>query len=404
MTETIEQAYARILKGNRDRQKKFYDLNKAKITQKKKDDRAELKELRAKYAAAPAAAVAAAAPCNECAAAAAPARRGKKGAKATPSPKQVAEKYDLPSILERVKQLVNDGKMDRGYLSTTKTLFSITGCDTLTKCLLQFNAIEDKIKNGTKKNGEPYALNSKKSFAQCIVKLITILDIPVSEALKQKYVVLMQQYCGKSNEQSEARKSDPEHAVMPYSEYMGKIKQLFKAGSKEYLIASLYNEVTCRDNYGGIQIVNGMNDIDKSTKQNYIVVPTINKQLCTVVIQSYKTEKRYGTINEKVSSGLSKQIRQYMDTHNLTDGDALFSNNKLSTFICDMNKKVGVTTGGSNFMRHSKITEMLDKQVLSEKSRLELALKMRHSPVSQLKYVRQVKWDGYDFNKHNSDE
>ena len=404
MTETIEQAYARILKGNRDRQKKFYDLNKAKITQKKKDDRAELKELRAKFASAPAAAVAAAAPCNECAAAAAPARRGKKGAKATPAPKQVAEKYDLPSILERVKQLVDDGKMDRGYLSTTKTLFSITGCDTLTKCLLQFNAIEDKIKNGTKKNGEPYALNSKKSFAQCIVKLITILDIPVSEALKQKYVVLMQQYCGKSNEQSEARKSDPEHAVMPYSEYMGKIKQLFKAGSKEYLIASLYNEVTCRDNYGGIQIVNGMNDIDKSTKQNYIVVPTINKQLCTVVIQSYKTEKRYGTINEKVSSGLSKQIRQYMDTHNLTDGDALFSNNKLSTFICDMNKKVGVTTGGSNFMRHSKITEMLDKQVLSEKSRLELALKMRHSPVSQLKYVRQVKWDGYDFNKHNSDE
>ena len=31
MTETVEQAYARILKGNRDRQKKFYDLNKAKI-------------------------------------------------------------------------------------------------------------------------------------------------------------------------------------------------------------------------------------------------------------------------------------------------------------------------------------------------------------------------------------
>ena len=411
MTETVEQAYARILKGNRDRQKKFYDLNKAKITQKKKDDRAELKELRAKYAAAaPAAPAAAPAPCNECAAATAPARpsRGKKGAKAAPVPKPTEVKYDLASVLARVKELVADKKLNLGYISSTKTLFTLTGCDTLTSCLQKFDNIKHKLETGIQKygekKGEPYSLNSIKSFIQCIVKLITILNIPVSEALKQKYVILFQQYNAKSNKQTEDRQEDPEFAVMPYSEYMGKIKQLFKDGSKEYLIASLYNEVTCRDNYGGIQIVNSISDVDKSNKQNYIIVPTVKKQLCTVVIQSYKTEKRYGAINEKVSSGLSKQIRQYMDTHNLTDGDALFSNNKLSTFICDMNKKVGVTTGGSNFMRHSKITEMLDKQVLSEKSRLELALKMRHSPVSQLKYVRQVKWDGYDFNKHNSDE
>ena len=403
MAETVEQAYERVMKGNRDRQKKYYDNNQAKILQNKKNDRAELKELRERYAAAPA-------PCNECAAAAAPVRpsRGKKGAKAPPAPKPAAVKYDLPSILERVKQLVDDGKMDKGYLSTTKTLFSITGCDTLTKCLLQFNAIENKLANGTKKNGEPYALNSQKSFAQCIVKLITILDIPVSEALKQKYVVLYQQYCGKSNEQSEARQSDPEFAVMPYSEYMGKIKQLFKADSKEYLLASLYNEVTCRDNYGGIEIINSINKVNKASKQNYIIVPTIKKQLCTVIIQTYKTVKRYGTINEKVSSGLSKQIRQYMDTHKLTNGDALLigdKKDKLSSFICDMNKKVGVTSGGSNFIRHSKITEMLDKQVLNEKGRLKLALKMRHSPVSQLKYVRQVDWNGYDFDKHiNEDE
>jgi len=409
MTETVEQAYARILKGNRDRQKKFYDLNKAKITQKKKDDRAELKELRAKFAtAAPAAAVAAAAPCNECAAAAAPARksRGKKGGKVPPAPAPEEVKYDLPSVLERVKQLVADGKMDKGYLSTTKTLFSITGCDTLTKCLLQFNAIEDKIKNGTKKNGEPYALNSKKSFAQCIVKLITILDIPVSAELKQKYVILMQEYSTESNQQTEDRKSDPEFAVIPYSQFMAKIKTVFKANSKEYLLASLYNEVTCRDNYGGIQIINSTNEVNKASKQNYIIVPTIKNQKCTVIIQSYKTEKRYGTINEKVSSGVSTLIRKYMTAHNLTDGDALFSNPTLSAVLCDMRNKIGIPKGGGvNYIRHSKITEMLDKQVLSPKGKLELALKMRHSPVSQLKYVRQVDWNGYDFKKPiNEDE
>ena len=85
MPETVEQSYARIMKQNRDRQKKFYDANKDAILQKKKNDRSELKELRARFAAAAPAAAAAAvpAPCNECAAAAAaaaaPTRQSRRG-------------------------------------------------------------------------------------------------------------------------------------------------------------------------------------------------------------------------------------------------------------------------------------------------------------------------------------
>ena len=414
MTETAAQAYARILKGNRDRQKKFYDANQARILQKKKDDRKELKELRAKFAAVAVAPTAAApAPCNECAAAAVPAAaparstRGKKGAKAAPAPapQPPQEKFDLPTVLAKVQQLVADKEMDKGYISSTKTLFATTQCDTLTSCLLKFDEIENKLENGLKKDGTPYSLNSKKAFAQCIVKLITILNIPISEALKQKYVVLMQEYGIKSKEQTEARQENPEYAVMPYTEYKDKINQVFPANSKQRLLASLYDEVTCRDNYGGIQIIKSVSEVDKASKQNYIVVPKSNKQKCTVIIQSYKTEKRYGTINEKVSAELSKQIRQYMTANDLTYGKALFDKDKLSDFICDMNRKIGINIGqgGVNYIRQSKISEMLDKQVLSEKGRLELAIKMRHSPISQLKYVRQVNWKDYNFNKHNDE-
>ena len=396
----IAQAYEKVMSQNRNRQKKFYDANQAKILQKKKDDRSELKELRARFnAAAPAAAPA---PCNECAAAATPARpsRGKKGGKAPPAPKPVAEKYDLPSVVARVQQLVDEKKMDKTYINGIKKVFEMTGCDTLTSCLQNFDAIKNKLESGTQKNGKSYALNSIKSFVQCIVKVVTMLDIPISESLKQKYVILMQEYSAKSNQQTEDRQSNPEFAVIPYSEFMAKIKTVFKADSKEYLLASLYNEVTCRDNYGGIQIINSVSEVNKNSKQNYIIVPTNKKQLCTVVIQSYKTEKRYGTINEKVSSGLSTLIRNYMTAHNLTDGNPLFSNQTLSAVLCDMRNKIGIPKGGGvNYIRHSKITEMLDKQVLSDKGKLELALKMRHSPVSQLKYVRQIDWDGYDFKK-----
>ena len=39
MNETVEQSYARIMKGNRDRQKKFYDAYQAAILQKKRVER-----------------------------------------------------------------------------------------------------------------------------------------------------------------------------------------------------------------------------------------------------------------------------------------------------------------------------------------------------------------------------
>ena len=154
MTESTQQAYEKIVSQNRGRQKKFYDANKAAIMQKKKDDRAELKELRARFAATPAAA--AAPPCNECAAATAPARpsRGKKGAKAAPVPKPTEVKYDLASVLARVKELVADKKLNLNYISSTKTLFTLTGCDTLTSCLQKFDNIKHKLETGIQTIGE----------------------------------------------------------------------------------------------------------------------------------------------------------------------------------------------------------------------------------------------------------
>jgi hypothetical protein len=56
-----------------------------------------------------------------------------------------------------------------------------------------------------------------------------------------------------------------------------------------------------------------------------------------------------------------------------------------------MNKDIGVEKGGVNFIRQSKITQEIRKNNISPSERVELANLMRHSPVSQLKYVRMLK-------------
>jgi hypothetical protein len=233
-------------------------------------------------------------------------------------------------------------------------------------------------------------LNSKKGFFQAIVYVIDHLHIPVDDAVKEKYKVLMQVYVGNSKKQTDSRKSDPAFAVMPYSTYMNKIKAEFGEKSKQFLIASLYNEVTVRDDFN-LEIVSSEREVTTGT-QNYLVVPRLVKNNCTVVIQSYKTDKKYGIIKEKTSTVLSKQIREWMVTNNLTDGNKLFPNNKLSDYVSTMNKSIGAMTGGINYIRQSKISEVLSKHVMKDEDRILFGRRMGHSPLAQLKYVRSIKW------------
>jgi hypothetical protein len=213
----------------------------------------------------------------------------------------------------------------------------------------------------------------------------------VDDSIKEKYKALMHVYVGKSKDQTDSRKSDPAFAVMPYATYLSKIKAEFGEKSKQFLIASLYNEVTVRDDFD-LEIVSSDREVKTNTEQNYLIVPRLVKNNCTVIIKSYKTDKKYGAIKEKVSTVLSKQVRDWMLVNKLTDGNKLFPNKKLSDFVSTMNKSIGAMTGGINYIRQSKISEVLSKHVMSDEARIVLARRMGHSPLAQLKYVRSIKW------------
>ncbi len=130
----------------------------------------------------------------------------------------------------------------------------------------------------------------------------------------------------------------------------------------------------------------------KTDGTNYVVVPRLVKNNCTVIIQSYKTDKKYGVIKVKVTTGLSKQIREYLIENKLSDGNMLFPNKKLSDYVSTMKKSIGAMTGGINYIRQSKISEVLSRQVMSDEDRILFGRRMGHSPLAQLKYVRSIKW------------
>jgi len=379
------EGYQRHLELARNRQKKYYEAHSDAVKQKKKDDRRELKELRERFTNLAVAPVPAPAPvCNDC--------QNNAPVPAPKSKRVVKPKFDLESVIQLLQDATDfrSESTRKGYISNMRGIFRLTNCSTLPKCLSNFNRIKKLIEEGLQENGKVYSLNAKKSFFQAIVYVIDHLHIPLTDATKEKYRVLMQVYVGSSKKQTDDRRSDPEYAVMPYSTYMGKIKTEFGEKSKQYLIASLYNEITVRDDFQ-LEIVNNEREVT-NTKENYLIVPRSVKTNCTVVIQNYKTDRKYGIIRVKTSTVLSKQIREYMQTNQLTDGMKLFPNKTLSDFVSTMNKSVGAMTGGVNYLRQSKISEILGKQVLSDEDKIVLSRRMAHSPLAQMKYVRSINW------------
>ena len=171
---------------------------------------------------------------------------------------------------------------------------------------------------------------------------------------------------------------------MKFSTYLNKVKEAFGEKSKMYVLAKLYDELTLRDDYQ-LEIVSKISETKDDTKNYIVMYPS--KPL-KIIINTYKTQDRYGVIKENLSKDLNKLVRDYVRENNLKKGDYLFGKDKLSSFITANNKRIGLSGGVSEY-RHMKISEELDK-VPSLDARKDLSERMRHSPLTQLKYVRKV--------------
>lgn len=364
---------------NRERQKRYYEKNKAKICEKKIKDRADLKKCREE-------------------------KQAVQQTPPEPSPPVIVKRivkinkktgkmigrrpiYDEAFIVNFLEKNIEKIANRKTMISNTKILFRLTECNDLGICLQKPEKLISEIENGeqTRKEGK-YTVNSKKSLYYLINFLIQKLEIPLSNEIKNRYKNLLEEYKIESDNERLQRQANNEFSVMPYNEYMKKVLDAYGENSKQYLVVCMYNELTVRDDFQLEIIRTKAEAVDKN--KNYMIVPR-GKGVITFYIQEYKTSQRYGTIDFKTSPGLTRLLKNYMESKNLTYGDQLFP--KLSDFICKMNKDIGVEKGGVNFIRQSKITQEIFKNKISPAERVQLANLMRHSPVSQLKYVRLMK-------------
>ena len=146
--------------------------------------------------------------------------------------------------------------------------------------------------------------------------------------------------------------------------------------------------VPLRDDFGDLLNVKSNREIDPNKKGNYLINP-IGKN-CKLVIQNYKTANHNGDLKCTLTRPLTNLIRNYIESHELTD--KLFPYHFMSgltAFVVKKSKSIGIEEkGGINYFRHSKISSQLNKGRFTHQDRVKLALAMVHSRNIRSEYAR----------------
>lgn len=238
-------------------------------------------------------------------------------------------------------------------------------------------------------NADHYEPASKKALFQIIVWAADHIGFHMTPEAKKLYDDAFQKSkIAYAIFEAEKRANEE---VPRIKDYMNKLSKTFGADSKQYMIGSLYCVVPCRDDFQ-LEIVP---TLPKDDSKNYIVVPKTTTKPLTVILNNYKTSDTYGQGKTEIPAKVSNQLRKYMKDNNLTYGDYLFGKDKLSAFIGNMNKEMGLKenkkiAGNVNLFRKMIVSNILNGvNNLDATIRFELSGKMYHSPATSQKYIRQ---------------
>jgi hypothetical protein len=259
----------------------------------------------------------------------------------------------------------------------------LTKCENFIKCLKDYKKIIDIINNSTKQNGDAYSVNTKKALYQMIIYLIDKLHLPISTKIKQQYIQQFEVYKINSNDETIQKQETTQ--IPSFSDYLQKIKNEYGLESKIYVLSKLYEEVTLRDDF----ILKIKKTIQKAEEDddnsNYIVIP--KKENLTLIVNRYKTFEKYKQIKVKLSLPLSKIILMFFEREKIPYDGYLFGDKLLSSFVSNMNRKVGIT-GGISLYRQMSVSDLLKTKPTAQ-ARQKLAETMKHSPIVQLRYLRK---------------
>jgi len=364
---TPEETLEKIRAQNRARAKRYYENNQAKIATKRKVAREECKECKEEVK-----------KCEDC------------------KPEEKPKKKDNSNVVltqqesvSQLKDIIEKDSSKTTYENNVKALTRILKCSDFNKCLKNAKSVIYKIETA-KQIKDPtklYSINSKKGIYQAIVFMIDNLGIKISKNARDQYNTRFDVIKTTSHDQTKERVATEQ--VMDYDVYEQKVKVFFGEGSKESLIVSLYKLSGFRDDLV-LQIVD---KIPKETNKNFVVVPSSKTINLKIILNDYKTDKKYQQDIIPVPKEMSKEIRKYMNNHDLEYDDYLLGKSKLSGFIKKFNEKMNLPVKVTiNKLRQMRVSKKLQNNPSAEE-RVKLSKEMKHSTGTSEKYKRNIMKD-----------
>lgn len=272
------------------------------------------------------------------------------------------------------------------YKNHLKSLQELLKCDDLYDCFMDASKTIALIDNAKQKRDptKSYSINSKKAFVQAILKLSDVLNIPLTKEEKQKYVDAFDSLKLDSSKQTDERiEEGKKEEQLTFAAYLPKVSEKFGEDSKEYLTASLYSINGFRDDLQ-LRLVRVP---DEEKDDNQLVIAKAG-QPYKILLNRYKTDKKYGVKTITIPPHVSKLVRSYIAKHKLKEGNFLLGPNKLTGFISKFNNELGLPVSINKY-REMLVSPVIDG--MDSKQRVELAKKMNHSAQTSVKYRQKKK-------------
>lgn len=259
-----------------------------------------------------------------------------------------------------VKNYNNNLRMLCFILSTTEQLELI-------------NHLENQETTINRINNSEITASNKENIIKsipCIYKVL--VDIEMTEEQKAPYIKIIVANNNRYHRQITQQKA--KERLPLFTDFMENVKGIYGEDSQQYLLISLYKDLTARDDFSQL-LVTPTYKRSIST-YNYIVV--CRHKPCEIILNQYKTAKKYGELRVTLSNDVSNRIKRYINSNTIEYGDYLFPQSKLSGFVSNILSRCGLQ-GSISTLRRMMVSEYYNDTEKSDDDFEELAKRMGHS-------------------------
>ena len=215
-----------------------------------------------------------------------------------------------------------------------------------------------------------YSINTLITFYKAILFFLDKFSINIKPEKKVKYEDAIQ--IGDVVSAQELQVKNNSASIPTFEEYLNKVIDKFGIASREYLIAKMYHEVSCRND---LQLILRSDPINLKKDKNYLICNDFPNAI--VIINDYKTVDKYGKFNTELSTDLTTLIKSYILTNQIENGNLFFNAKNISMIVSRINKSLGYEGWGAiNLFRKIIASDAKD---LPLKDQLKVSKKLKHS-------------------------